>query len=112
MNRSRKKGGAEPGKLDAEKTHSLFERTLCQPPGEDFFLAEVQLDTPSDPCWDEGFTVFGSWETIERTISNYRAFGPRGQLRIFQGEAARRRLVKCLLEERRYQEQRRSTPNN
>jgi hypothetical protein len=112
MNRRKKERGVEPAKPDAEKPSPTKRSFPCQPPGEDFFLAEVQLDTPDDPCWDAGYMVVGSWQTIERTISACLAFGRKGRLRIYQGEVARRRLVADLQEELRFQQQKRAIPNN
>jgi hypothetical protein len=38
-----------------------------KPPGEDFFLVAVVIDS-DDPCWNDGFDIVGSWE-LELTLT-------------------------------------------
>ena len=38
-----------------------------QPAGENFFLANVEIDSP-DPCWNDGFDVVGSWENRQQPV--------------------------------------------
>jgi hypothetical protein len=97
---------------DHQEYHRL---PIDQPPGEDFFLANIQIDNPDDPCWDDGFSVIGDWKVISRTLSRYLAFDERARrskVFIYQSEAAKRRFLAGLREELRYQQQKRAQPNN
>ena len=83
--------------------------------GEDFFLASVMIDTLSDPCWNDGFDIVGPWQTVSRILSHYLAYDERARrshVRIYQGEDARKFFRAAVLEELRYQEQKRAQPNN
>jgi hypothetical protein len=87
---------------------------IDQPQGENFFLANVIIDDPSDPCWDDGFIV-GSWHIVTRAVSMFLACDLRARqskVRIYQGDKARERLIEGLAEEARYQQQKRAQPNN
>jgi hypothetical protein len=88
---------------------------ISKPAGEDFFLAAIAIDTPAEPCWDDGFDIVGPWNVISRTISRFLAYDPRAsraRVSIFQGQEARRQLTSGLTEEAKYQEQRKAQPNN
>jgi hypothetical protein len=85
-----------------------------RPPGEDFFLVAVMIDS-DDPCWNDGFDIVGTWEQVDQTFSAYVAGGAvrrKHTVRIYQGDAARARLVEGLKEEARYQAQMHAQPNN
>lgn len=41
------------------KPKQIWDYLRRQPTGENFFVADVILSTPDDPCWSDGFTVFG-----------------------------------------------------
>ena len=86
-----------------------------QPEGENFFLASVIIETPEDPCWNSGFDIVGSWQTVSRTLSHYLAYDERArrsQIRIYQGDEARKFFQTAVREELRYQQQKRAQPNN
>ena len=98
-----------------KRRYSIEGLPIDQPPGEDFFLAAVVIDNPNDPCWDDGFTVIGPWQTVSATISSYLNSDPRARkssVRIYQGDAARKIFEHHCREEARYQEQKRGQPNN
>ena len=63
-----------------------------QPPGEDLFLLELRIDTPSDPDWDEGASALGSWLQIKNAYASMLAATAPLQRRltfqIYQGAAA------------------------
>jgi hypothetical protein len=85
------------------------------PPGEDFFLATIEIHSHSDPCWNEGLSILGPWKTLSQTLSKFLAFDPRAkhsEIFIFQGEAARKKLRFHLSEELRYQQQKRTQASN
>ena len=85
------------------------------PPGEDFFLAAVVIDTPDQPCWNDGFNIVGTWEQVDQTFSAYMANRKdrrNVRVRIYQGDAARAKLLEGLKEEARYQQQMRAQPHN
>jgi hypothetical protein len=86
-----------------------------KPAGEDFFLVAVVIDTPDDPCWNDGFNIVGTWEQIDQTFSRYMAGGGirrKHTVSIYQGDAARAKLLEGLKEEARYQTQMHAQPNN
>jgi hypothetical protein len=85
-----------------------------KPEGEDFFLIAVVIDS-GDPCWNDGFDIAGTWEHVDRTFSAYVAGGAirrKHTISIYQGDAARAKLVEGLKEEARYQAQMYAQPNN
>jgi hypothetical protein len=57
-------------KISPEHWIKFLGGTLPRPAGEDFFLFQVQLDTPTDPCWDDGFDVVGNWKSCCRTFNS------------------------------------------
>jgi hypothetical protein len=86
-----------------------------RPPGEDFYLVAVEIDTPDDPCWNDGFNLIGTWEQIDKTFSAYVAGGAvrrKHTVHIYQGDAARAKLLEGLEEEARYQAQMHAQPSN
>lgn len=87
-----------------------------KPDGEDFFLVTVSIDTPGDPCWNEGFTIFGPWNSVMATLHSWLLTNPDKLDHIFaelyQGEAAREKRLAILETEIRYQDKKRSRPNN
>src|SRR5258708_24436700 len=86
-----------------------------RPPGEDFFLAAVVIDTPEDPCWSDGFDIVGTWEQVDQTFSAYiagRSDHRKISVSLYQGDVARAKLLEGLQEEPRYQTQMRAQPNN
>src|SRR5262245_30925424 len=88
---------------------------ISQPPEENFFLATVIIRDPSNPCWDDGFSVVGPWDVVSRAISKFLVDDPRARkssVAIFQGEDARAAWIEGTVEEARYQEQKRAQPNN
>jgi len=85
-----------------------------RPEGEDFYLAAVVIES-SDPCWDDGFNIIGTWKQIDQTFSAYVAGGAvrrKHTVCIYQGDAARAKLLEGLKEEVRYQTQMHVQPNN
>jgi hypothetical protein len=85
------------------------------PPGEDFFLATIEILSNLDPCWNEGFSIVGPWKTLSPTVSKFLAYDPRAKhsrISIFQGDQARNMLRFHLFEEARYQEQKRAQSSN
>ena len=85
-----------------------------QPPGEDFFLADVIIDS-HDPCWNDGFNVTGPWKTVSKAVSRFIAYGRHDRkftVKIYQGDTAMKMLARNVAEEVRYQQQRRAQPNN
>ena len=95
---------------------TLFAAALPpKPPGENFFLVAVVIDTPDDPCWNEGFDIVGTWQQVDQTFSAYVAGGGvcrKHTINIYQGDAARTKVVEGMKEEARYQAQKRAQPNN
>ena len=86
-----------------------------RPAGEDFFLVAVVIDTPDDPCWNDGFDIIGTWEQVEQTFSAYVAGcnDDRGvSVSIYQGDAARGKVLEGLQEEARYREQMQAQSKN
>ena len=88
-----------------------------QPLGEDYFLLQMTIDTPSDPRWDEGASALGSWQQIKNAYAAMVAVATplRRQLtfKIYQGaDVGRERLAFSLGEEIRYQREKKTTPNN
>jgi hypothetical protein len=81
-----------------------------KPSGEDYFLLELQIDTPSDPDWNESASAYGSWQQVKNCYAAMLAVAAplRRKLTfcIFQGAAARKQLAHNLSEELRYQRQR------
>jgi hypothetical protein len=94
---------------------TLFAAALPpRPPGEDFYLAAVEIDS-ADPCWNDGFDLVGTWEQVDQTFSAYVAGGAvrrKHTVSIYQGDAARAKLLEGLKEEARYQAQMRAQPHN
>jgi hypothetical protein len=85
-----------------------------KPPGEDFFVVAVVIDS-DDPCWNDGFNIVGTWEQVDQTLSRYMAGGGirrKHTVGIYQGDAAREKLLEGLKEEARYQAQMHAQPNN
>jgi hypothetical protein len=95
---------------------TLFAAALPpKPDGEDFFLVAVVIDTPEDALWNDGFNIVGAWEQIDKTFSSYVAGGAvrrKHTVSIYQGDAARAKLLEGLKKEARYQAQMHSQPNN
>jgi hypothetical protein len=87
---------------------TLFAAALPpRPPGEDFFLVAVVIDS-LDPCWNDGFDIVGTWEQVDKTFSAYvaeRGIRRKHTISIYQGDAARAKLLEGLKEEARYQAQ-------
>jgi hypothetical protein len=90
--------------------------TKKQPSGEDFFLVEVSLDTPDDPCWNEGFCIFGPWNSVMATLHQWLLANPEKldhiYAHLYQGEAARDKRIAILDTEIKYQNEKRSQSNN
>jgi hypothetical protein len=85
-----------------------------KPPGEDFFLVAVVIDS-DDPCWNDGFDMVGTWERVDQTFSAYVAgSGVRRKhtVSIYQGDAARAKLLEGLREEASYQAHMRAKASN
>jgi hypothetical protein len=84
-----------------------------RPPGEDYFLLECEIDTPSDISWNNGFSVAGTWALVSEA---YALIIPvllqtkrTGSFRLTQGKArVAARLAFLAREERRYQDEKRS----
>jgi hypothetical protein len=103
-------------KSRSKRALTFFAAALpSRPPGEDFFLAPVMIDTPDDPCWNDGFNIIGTWEQVDQTLSRYMAGGGirhKHTVSIYQGDAARAKLLKGLEEEARFQAQMHAQSNN
>jgi hypothetical protein len=103
-------------KIAPEHWRGFLSGALPRPPGEDFFLFKISFDTPTDPCWDDGFDVIGNWKSSCRLL-HAKLLAEADQDRyariaVYQGEEARRQIMHDLAEERRYQEQRAAQQNN
>jgi hypothetical protein len=102
-------------KSSPEGAPTLFAAALPpKPPGKDFFLVAIVIDTPDDPYWNEGFDIVGAWEQVDQTFSDYVARGGvrrKHTISIYQGEAARAKLVEGMKEEARYQQQMQAQPH-
>jgi len=89
---------------------------IAQPKGEDFFVASIEFDTDNDPCWNEGLTVLGNWDSFTESVSQFFSAlplkYPRFTAKLYQGPQARKKLKSLLAEELRYQQQKHSQPNN
>lgn len=87
-----------------------------KPPGEDFFLVEVSIDNPNDPCWNEGFSIHGPWDPVMATFHAWMLAHPEKVDHVgaefYQGEAAREKRLAILETEIRYRDQMRSQPDN
>jgi hypothetical protein len=103
-------------KVTPEHWRRFLAGKLPRPQGEDFFLFQVHFDTPADPCWDDGFDIVGTWKNCCAIFNvNLLAQADHNRhvrLTVYQGEEARRQMLHDLAEERRYQQQRRTQPNN
>jgi hypothetical protein len=111
----RKEGLLVPHRPKKRTCHIDAGLPIDQPPGEDFFLASVVITDSTDPCWNGGYIVIGNWQTVSRGVSLFLDFDPRAReskVQIFQGENARERFLHDVQEEARYQQQKRSQPNN
>jgi len=86
-----------------------------KPEGEDFFLVAVEIDTAEDALCNDGFNIIGTWEQVDQTFSRYMTGGGirrKHTVSIYQGDAAREKLLEGIKEEARYQAQRHAQPNN
>jgi len=93
---------------------------VTKPEGEDFFIVAVRIENPSDPCWDDGFCLMGSWEIISRDLEKSIALTPKAlgyrrcrfALKLYQGQEAREYMSQMVKDELRYAAQKRGQPNN
>jgi hypothetical protein len=82
-----------------------------RPSGEDFFLLQMTIDTPSDPDWDEGASAIGSWKQITDAYTSMLALATplrrRVTFQIYQDrDAVHERLAFSLAEEARFRRER------
>jgi hypothetical protein len=89
-----------------------------KPSGEDFFLWYVIIDTPNDPHWNDGFVLFGSWDStvsqLQMRLGLLVDKKAPGNLRIemFQGQNARNVLPDLIREESFYRQFQRDMSKN
>jgi hypothetical protein len=115
----RKANGAF-GKPPNAQTLDRWRLPATKPEGEDFFVVAVRIHNPKDPCWDDGFSLMGSWEIINRDLDTTIALTPkmigyrkcRLQLKLYQGEEARDYMNGVVKDELRYAEQKHAQRNN
>ena len=93
-------------KINPEHWCLVLNGTLPRPTGENFFLFQVRLDTPTDVLWDDGFDVIGNWKSCCRTFNAKLLLETNRdrhvRLAVYQGDEARRQITRDLVEERRY----------
>jgi len=88
-----------------------------QPPGENFFVASIEIHSDLDPCWNSGLNLIGpTWQTLRPLLIQFMTSSHLANrhctIRIYQGENARTLLQAGIHEELRYQQERQSQPNN
>jgi hypothetical protein len=91
-----------------------------KPDGEDFFVFSLFREDPKTPTWYQAHTTFGTWsdsrETINSLVKAWMAAKPKGgmtiSIKMYQGQAGRDHLLECFKDEMRYQQERKTQPNN
>lgn len=88
-----------------------------QPPGENFFVASIEIHSDDDPCWNSGFNLIGpTWQTFRPLLIQFMTSSHLANrhctIRIYQGDNARTLLLSNFRQELRFQEQKRTQPQN
>ena len=81
-----------------------------RPPGEDYHLLEISIDTPENVGWDDGFHIAGSWAQLTAvyasTVELLNLTKRKGSFKLTQGRAlVNARLEVLWKEEIRYQQE-------
>jgi hypothetical protein len=80
-----------------------------QPAGEDYFLIVIEIPSPTDFVWRDGFCISGDWKSVRGLAIKFLANHPQARQAkgfVYQGEAARWEFLDRLYEEFVYQEER------
>lgn len=95
----------------------VIDRTFGgKPDGEDFFVFTIFLDDPASVTNELAYSFMGSWEQSTKSLvaimDNFIVQARPSKIAVYQGDRARDYLGYAAKEEIRYQQQRKSQPNN